>query len=149
MTDSTKHYATLTADERLKLHVEAAARGDWQEAERLGETCPKIKYAAQRDMAYTRKYQDLQTIVLFHLAHFYQYRGAMIAALALNRFRPDAERKATYLARRAEFFALVEGWKRFCAYAGFEPDSACLCLCFSNEPHRHKVDPSQGMTDVR
>ncbi len=47
----------------------------------------------------------------------------MAAAFALNLFRPDTERKATYLARRAEFLALVEGWKRFCAYAGFEPDT--------------------------
>ncbi len=70
MIDLTKHYATLTADERLKLHVEAAARGDWQEAERLGETCPRYQYVPQRDLAYTGKYVNLQSIVLFHAAFF-------------------------------------------------------------------------------
>ena len=36
-----KHYDTLTAPERLKVALDAMARGDWDEARKLGETCPK------------------------------------------------------------------------------------------------------------
>ena len=102
MIDISKHYGTLTAPERLKLSIEAMARGDWDEAGKLGGSCPKIAYQPQRDMAFTGKYQSLQVMALLHAVNFYQLTCEM---------------------RHSELIATVEAWQRFCEYAGFDPET--------------------------
>ena len=116
MIDLSKHYDTLTAPERLKVALDAMARGDWEEVRKLGETCPKITYQPQRDLAFTDKYQSLQTMALLHAVSFYQIRGAMIAAL----YTGDT---LAYSLRHAEMMAYIEAWQRFCEYAGLEPET--------------------------
>ncbi len=96
-----KHYDTLTAPERLILSIDAMARGYQYSANLLGETCPKFQYKEQRDLAYTGKYQDLQTMALLHAAIFYEVRGAMLAAMMLYLFMPDGNRRSAYGLRRA------------------------------------------------
>ena len=102
MKDLTKHYGTLTAPERLKVALDAMGRADWDEVRKLGETCPKIAYQPQRDLAYTSKFQSLQTIALLHAVSFYQLANEM---------------------RLGELIAMVEAWKRFCDYVGFDPET--------------------------
>ena len=115
MKDLTKHYDTLTAPERLKVAIDAMARGDWDEARTLGESCPKIAYQPQRDLAYTSKFQSLQTMALLHAVNFYQLTCEM---------------------RHSELIATVEAWKRFCDYAGFDHDAVLKAFGL-------KLDPAQ------
>lgn len=123
MIDLSKHYPLLTATERLKLSIEAMARQDWQEVGTLGETCPTFKYNEQRDLAYTGKYLDLQSISLLHAVFYWRTYGAMIAAYSLIVFVPDDERQARYKLRRSELMAMIEAWRKFCDYAGFDHET--------------------------
>src|SRR4051812_22744984 len=41
----TRHYGALTASERFALTIEAMARGDEKDADRLEETCPRFTYS--------------------------------------------------------------------------------------------------------
>lgn len=132
MKDLSKHYGTLTAHERLVLSLEAAARGDWQEAEILGETCPKFQYAPQRDLAFTGKHETLMIMALLHASMFYKTRGAMIAAWALQYI--DLEAATVYPLRRAELIAHVRAWARFCEYAGLEPETVMRAFGFELDP---------------
>ena len=45
-------YDRFDPDERFRLVLEAAARGDEEEIERLRDTCPRVKYTAI-DIAYS------------------------------------------------------------------------------------------------
>jgi hypothetical protein len=121
MKDLTRHYGNLKADERLKVAIDAMARRDWLEVERLGETCPKIKYVAQRDLAYTGKFTELQTIALIHAAVFWKCRGSMVAAMLMQ----DA---GAYSRRYAELLAMIEAFDRFCEQAGFEAETVMLAF---------------------
>lgn len=147
-----KHYDTLTAPERLILAIDAMARGDQYEANLLGETCPKFQYKEQRDLAYTGKYQDLQTMALLHAAIFYEVRGAMLAAMMLNHFMPDGNMQSAYRRRRAELMAYIAAWKRFCDYAGFDPDATLKAFGFTLDPMLEDipavdVQPDEAMID--
>lgn len=142
-----KHYDTLTAPERLILVMDAMARGDYSEANLLGETCPKVQYKPQRDLAYTSKYQDLQTIVLLHAAIFYEVRGAMLAAWMLYHFMPDGNRQSAYARRRAELMAHIAAWKRFCDYAGFDPDTTLKAFGLKLDPMLEDTPASDTQPD--
>jgi len=147
-----QHYDTLTAPERLTLAIDAMGRGDHFEANLLGETCPKIQYKAQRDLAYTRKYDDLQTLTLLHAAIFYEVRGAMLAAWMLYHFMPDGNRRSAYARRRAELMAHIAAWKRFCDYAGFDPDTTPKAFGFTLDPMLEDIpaidaEPDETMID--
>ena len=47
-----KLYDRLDPDERFRLGLKAAARGDKEDMERLRDTCPRMKYSAI-DIAYS------------------------------------------------------------------------------------------------
>jgi hypothetical protein len=125
MIDVSKHYDTLTAPERLILAIDALGRGDQQEANRLGETCPKFNYNEQRDIAFTGQYQCLMTIALLHAASFYEARGAVLAARMLTLD------EATYTQRRAELVAHIAAWQRFCDYVGLDPVATMKAFGFT------------------
>ena len=129
-----KHYDTLTAPERLILAIDAIARGDQHEANLLGETCPKFRYNEQRDLAYTGKYQDLQTMALLHGAMFYEVRGAMLAAMLLNHFMLDGNTRSAYERRRVELMAIIAAWQRFCDSAGLDPDTTLKAFGLNLDP---------------
>jgi hypothetical protein len=148
-----KHYDTLTAAERLKLSIEAAARQDDAEVRNLSETCPRFTYQPQRDLAYTGKYLDLQSIVLLHAGFFWQQRGAMMAASMLNLFMPSKDNKARYQQRRAELMAMIEAWARFCESAGFDPETLLKAFGLILEPKFEDLpmsdtEPDQAMIDT-
>ena len=140
MNNISKHYDTLTAPERLILAMDAMARGDQYEANLLGETCPKFQYKEQRDLAYTGKYQDLQTMALLHAAMFYEVRGAMLVGVALNHFMPDGRMRSACERRRAELMAHIAAWKRFCDYAGFDPDTTLKAFGITLDPMLEDMD---------
>jgi hypothetical protein len=56
-----RHYGSLTAHERFALLVEAMARRDDREADRLGDTCPRLTYRAE-DQAFRERMRLASTI---------------------------------------------------------------------------------------
>ena len=147
MINVSKHYDTLTAPERLILAINALGRDDQQEAELLSETCPKFRYNEQRDLAYTRKYQDLQTMVLLHGAMFYEVRGAMLGAMLLNHFIPNGNTKETYKRRCAELMAIIAAWQRFCDYAGLDPDTTLKAFGLTLDPQLEDISAAVTQPD--
>ncbi len=57
-----RYYDALTPQERLVLLLQARARGDEREAERLLRTCPRRRYS-QREVAFTIRVMMLEAIV--------------------------------------------------------------------------------------
>src|SRR3712207_4104299 len=49
-----KLYDGFDPDERFRLVLEAAARGDEEDIERLGDTCPRVTYSAN-DIAFSSR----------------------------------------------------------------------------------------------
>ncbi len=142
-----KHYDILTAPERLGLAIDAMARGDQYEANLLGETCPKFQYKEQRDLAYTGKYHDLQTMALLHGAMFYEVRGAMLTAMLLNHFMPNGNTQATYERRCAELMAVIAAWQRFCDYAGLDPDTTLKAFGLTLDPQPEDISAAVTQPD--
>jgi hypothetical protein len=60
-TRGSRHYGSLTAHERFALLVEAMARRDDREADRLGDTCPRLTYRAE-DYAFRERMRLASTI---------------------------------------------------------------------------------------
>jgi hypothetical protein len=58
-----RHYDKLTAEERFQLVLEAKARGDTTELERLKRTCPTKTYSMS-DAAYSDRYEWSELLVL-------------------------------------------------------------------------------------
>jgi hypothetical protein len=56
-----RHYGTLTAHERFALLVEAMARRDDREADRLGDSCPRLTYRVE-DQAFRERMRLAHTI---------------------------------------------------------------------------------------
>lgn len=146
MNDITKLYSHLTAPERLKITVDAMSRGDWVEAGRLGDTCPKFVYVAQRDLAYTGKFLNLQSIALLHAAFFWKCRGAMLAAmLTLD--------DGAYSCRYAELMAQVEAFERFCEFAGLDAETVLQAFGLSldrnliDDLRRGELEPDEAMIE--
>jgi hypothetical protein len=153
MINLAKHYHTLTASERLQLSIDAMARQDYEELAKLGETCPRYTYQSQREIAYTSKYLNLQSMALLHAAYFWQYRGTMLLAYTLHLFAPTRERLADYKHRRADLLALIEAWRRVCNYAGFDPDSVTLAFGLELESKlddfpNFDTEPDETMIDT-
>ena len=146
MKDLSKHYGNLKSDERLKGALDAIARGDWEEARTLSETCPKLQYAAQRDLAYTGKFQSLQAMALLHAVSFNQALYSIVVAM----FTQDTR---AYSKRHAELMAFIEAWKRFCDYAGLNPDTVLRAFGLELDPARMndlpagEVEPDETMID--
>jgi hypothetical protein len=140
MKNLTKLYGNLAAVERLHVIFDAMARGDWEEARTLGDTCPKVQYVAQRDMTFTSKVQSLQTIALLHAAFFWKLQGSTYAA-ALAKDDDVCARCC------AELVAIVEAFDRFCHYAGFDAETVLLACGLRLETDRlpiGEIEPDEA-----
>ena len=77
----------------------------------------------------------------------------MLTAYLLHSLAPGEDTLAAYKRRRAELMALIEAWQRFCAYAGFNPDTVTRAFGLELEsmlddlPH-HDTEPDQAMIDT-
>lgn len=109
----TAHYHKLTPTERLSLAIQAQTRGDDEESARLRETCPKVQYVAQIDLAYVRKYDTLVICALIHVGRLYR-------AITLWLFA-QTEAPEALETRLSEINAIIGAWKDFCAQAALDP----------------------------
>lgn len=142
MKDLSKHYGTLTADERLKVAFDAMARGDWQEARTLGETCPKVQYVAQRDMAFTGKFGDLQLIAFIHAVFFWKNQYSVMTAMAAHDMTA-CTRCCIQLASQ------VEAFDRFCEHAGYKAETVLLAcgLVLDRDTLDNTIKPDETMIE--
>src|SRR5215210_2610088 len=69
-------YDRLTAEERFRLVLEAAAREDEREAERLANTCPRKAYRIN-DPAFTERLRASQLISSYICAELMEVLGAL------------------------------------------------------------------------
>ena len=75
-------YDRLTPDERLCAFVDALARKDDQELDRLNETCPRKTYVCD-DWAYRGRLRDLWILAMNHALDIQRLGQAILVLLAL------------------------------------------------------------------
>ena len=109
----TAHYHKLTPTERLSLATQAQTRGDNEELDRLRETCPRVQYVAQIDLAYSKKYDTLVICALLHVGRL--YRATTLWLLAQTDTTEAIE------ARLSEINAIIGAWQAFCSQALQDP----------------------------
>ena len=66
------HYACLTAAERFALTVEAMARGDENEADRLEDACPRLAYS-HADAEFRDRLQRSYTLALLAMLNLQKH----------------------------------------------------------------------------
>jgi hypothetical protein len=71
-----KLYDRFTPDERFRLAIEALARGDEEEVERLKDTCPRETYR-MNDLAFSERLRASQLISLYVCAELIELLGAL------------------------------------------------------------------------
>ncbi|MGH8647390.1 MAG: hypothetical protein ACREX4_24190 [Gammaproteobacteria bacterium] len=112
-------YERLAPEERLSLTIEALARGDGAEADRLADTCPQYTYRLP-DCEYAMRTADL--IGLAALATTWAWDSAYCALAAQTAIhRRGSEAKLDRLlearsARIAEVKGIYAGWEEFCEH---------------------------------
>ncbi len=120
-------YPTLTADERARLFIAAAARRDYAELDRLNDTCPRGHYIAG-DPDYARRKIGLMVTALAWSGRTQQAECGVIAALAMLLVAEDcgSDTAAIEEALAVQFrkhAAQEEAWRRFCADIGIDPEA--------------------------
>lgn len=121
MKDVSRHYDKLTPQERLALTVEAMARGDTVDSDRLFESCPKQIYRIN-DPEFSWRFSRLISLALMSLLDSYQTLAKANRALAAFARRPDDARLEAYVHYKTEQFSIQEAWKRFCDSIGLDDD---------------------------
>ncbi|MGH6635107.1 MAG: hypothetical protein ACRED0_02880 [Gammaproteobacteria bacterium] len=119
-------YERLTAEERLSLTIEALARGDCAEADRLADTCPQYTYRLP-DCEYAMRTIDLMGLAALATAWAWDsaYR-ALAAQTAMHRLDDlcrgsEAKLQRLLEARNAciaEVKGIYAGWEQFCEHIG-------------------------------
>ena len=137
----TKHYSTLTPDERLPLLIAARNRGDEIEENRLTVTAPPVLY---RMGDHCKLHHTFHMLAWFHfmelvnLAGHYQHCLALADAFddedASSKRMIDAGNLYGYL-----FVANLEGWRSFTDRQGIEWDAL-----FRDLPGFDTVKRTQG-----
>jgi hypothetical protein len=133
----TAHYHKLSPTERLSLAIAAQARGDDEESARLRDTCPKVQYVAQIDLAYARKYDLLVSCALVHVGRL--YRATTIWLIAQNK---NPEVIESHL---ANISAIINSWQAFCNQAALDPAEV---LNFLGQSHAVTMAGCFNMPDM-
>lgn len=107
----TAHYPKLTPTERLSLAIQAISRGDDDETIRLRETCPKVQYVAQIDLAYVRANDALQVLALVHSTRFFCLAMQYFSLINVGDYQRSTERLKALK-------SCVEAWATFCVEIG-------------------------------
>lgn len=117
-------YEMLTAEQRARTFVEAVARRDEAELDRLNDSCPRYRYEAE-DADYIRMRLGYCLVALLahqEASYHAQAAGAaMVALMAIDGEKADAlaETVRRALRRFREVYAALEG---FCEHVGISPD---------------------------
>ena len=120
-----KLYSKLTPDERFRAFIEAAARHDADELDRLNDTCPMKIYQIEDPAYFIPK---TNALLLTLTAHLDASRHSELAAFAMAMLMFGDEKHtekatdslATFVRR---YRTQMLGFERFCLTVGIDPDS--------------------------
>ena len=125
-----KLYETLTNEERIKLFIQALARNDDEELDRLDNSCPQRTYR-MTDYEFKSKKINALIISAFHMLDSYQSLTlAMASLISLLAFEGNEDKKSEqnyeiskdcFNTSMALFKGREEGWKMFCDSIGIDP----------------------------
>jgi len=118
MKDISKHYDILTPQERLVMTVEAMARGDMEEKNRLATSCPKKSYRINDDNYSMAYFRLLDLAMLYLLSAYRSLARANRAECAFIAGRDEA--LAVLKCHKVEQFTIQEAWKQFCIIIGMD-----------------------------
>jgi hypothetical protein len=136
----TRHYDTLTANERFRLFIEAARRKDIQELDRLNDTCPRKKYICE-DWDYTHRKVRFFDLALLHANEVANIDCIAFATLALLLPHEDdleaeetiSKLKEALVKLTVKRLSMTEGWNCFCRDLGLSPDRIAFPYLASGE----------------
>jgi hypothetical protein len=120
-----KLYEKLTAEERFKAFIEAAARRDGEELDRLNDTCPMKDYSIEDPAYFFRKTNALLLTLSSHLDAAWHAELAAFA-LAMIMFGEEKHQEKATLALPVfvrRYRTQMLGFERFCQSIGINPDS--------------------------
>jgi hypothetical protein len=124
-----KLYDNLSNDERIKLFIEAMARKDEFEVDRLEETCPRATYRMP-DYQYTRHKTGAMMLSCFNVMDSYRSITYALFSLALlyvadNHDESIAENDLENTVRLwvTKFKANEQAWHEFCVENGLDPQT--------------------------
>lgn len=120
MKDVSKLYDTITPKERLVLTVEAQARGDTEDSDRLMKSCPRKRYT-MNDANFSMAFSRLRTFALISLTNSYQALAKANLAIGVVVSGRD-EMWALYAFHKVSQLSFQEAWKRFCDSIGLDGD---------------------------
>lgn len=120
-----KLYSKLTPDERFRAFIEAAARHDADELDRLNDTCPMKTYQIEDPAYFIPK---TNALLLTLTSHLDASRHSELAAFAMAMLMFGDEKHcdkatdslATFVRR---YRTQVLGFERFCQTIGVDPES--------------------------
>ena len=119
-------YESLTSRQRIIATIEAWARGDEAESQRLAKTCPKVTYRGN-ESAYAER---IKTLKYMALVIEYDMRGAAISFLSHPYFSQDPEKDHRHnwhkdLKQRPEqirgLLSIHEAWNSILQEEGIDP----------------------------
>src|SRR4051812_47749143 len=129
-----KAYEQLTGEERFRLMLEAMARGDEREAERLEQTCPQHTYRCDDDAFRAR----MQRIHLYAMYHALEVEGPLAQLRLVGRYAEHARdfaRPVDALARVAFLYGRQYGkWESGAIDRIDLPDDAALAAEMKADP---------------
>lgn len=124
-----RHYENLTSTQRIALAVEAMARGDMQEMDRLDDTCPRKSYYGI-DRLYTHGLSELHALALLYETEVLSrlVRVTAIQGVLIHLSRADSDeddlRFDDYVEKmdilRAEIRGWNGAWEAFCEAIGLD-----------------------------
>ena len=120
-----KLYSKLTPDERFRAFIEAAARQDVDELDRLNDTCPMKTYQIEDPAYFIPKTNALLLTLTAHVdASWHSELAAFAMALLMFGDEKHTEKATDSLAvfvRR--YRTQMLGFERFCQSIGVDPES--------------------------
>lgn len=133
MNPLTRLYDRLTPEERMRAFIEALARRDEQELDRLNETCPRKTYVCD-DWAYRGRLRDLWILAMSHALDIQRLgQSILVLAMCLNAETKGDESADEDLSEKVErlggrILAHLEAWRQFCADLGLDGDRALVAF---------------------
>ena len=159
-----KEYGLFTPEERFSLTITALARGDFKEADRLWDSCPRHSYRAI-DFEYANRVMATTLITLYFFQkctyHYNLIKMAEHYLLLMSKNEPDRSEQANALKIRGNHItqlkALYEGLKLFCEHVGLVSDDFLKkiqlestlfdiddYLCESTEPTTDEIENAKN-----
>lgn len=137
-----RHYDALTTEERFALTIDAMARMDIVEIDRLQGAMEQRDYRMS-DAGYWRRLQSISTLALRHAYMRRKTEARILSGLAFLAIVEDAKTEQTMLEAIGKLLgnldAIDDAWRDFCATVPIDPEKALRSAA---------IDPQDGLDDL-